>query len=352
MGEIIFQIHPCVIVAQDLPVGASPFGHGLGPILAHAHSVAIAPGVQPDALLRHTDLEHRGPEPQNAAKLRPGEADAPDFQGGHPASLRLPEGTKPGLRSAAEIRLRGDLQNGGGKRLRGENLQILIVGCLLSGTVHRLEIGDIRAPHLHRRLRPSAGAGEEGGVDQLSLVGQHLSIRIADGPVHGLKPRLPLPGGVVRRVPPPLAAARVRADIRLLVLAVLRAPEGIGPGYHRLGLDGLGRKAGGNLRQKHPGEIFIQGHIRNAPVLHENLQGTQLVPGRGLCDLHCLRLRLPLRRLPLRSQAHRQKRKPKPHRKGSRRQLHCTLHCLSTPLSGLHHTTAPPEMPSDSRREN
>ena len=67
-----------IIMGQDLLKTASGHGHGIGPILAHTHPVAEAPGGDGDGIRRSPDRKGRGPQPQLLAQLGPGEGPAPD----------------------------------------------------------------------------------------------------------------------------------------------------------------------------------------------------------------------------------------------------------------------------------
>ena len=121
-----------------------------------------------------------------------------------------------------------------------------------------------------------------------------LPVRVPDG---GLDLRLVGIGGVPPVVPGVflgdvrLAAGGVRADVRRLpvVAAGLHLIEGIGPGRHRLCLQGLCLKGGGHLRPDHPHQILPQGHLlHRVPVQDPQCHLSVQIPRLKGCRLRRL----------------------------------------------------------------
>ena len=163
-------------------------------------------------------------------------------------------------------------------------------GFFFAGAVRGPEIGYIRPPDRHRILRPSPGAGEIGGFNERPFVGQHLAVGGRDGFFGTVNGFLGTAGGkIVLRRAIALAAGRIGADIRLRVLTVAPGTaEGIGPSHHRLGLLGLRLKIRRDLPKQDPGEIFVQVHFHNLPILqHFQRPGCGLRWGGG--SLRCSR---------------------------------------------------------------
>lgn len=116
--EVIFQAHAGVIVQKDLLIAASRLSHGLCAVLAHAHPVSIAPGLEKDLVSHHTDSKYRGAQAQKAAQLLSGEGNPSNLQGIHPA---------PSVAETAPNQLSGEPDRsaaGFWERMRAENSSV------------------------------------------------------------------------------------------------------------------------------------------------------------------------------------------------------------------------------------
>ena len=67
----------------------------------------------------------------------------------------------------------------------------------------------------------------------------------------------------------PLSSVR----LEMIFLAVQHLIQRVGPGGHRLGLEGLLLKGGGHLRRHHPPEVVLHVHLLHAAVRHQHPEG-------------------------------------------------------------------------------
>ena len=215
--------------------------------------MAVAPGIEAQPPFLHRHGEGRGPQPQGLAQIHPGEALPSQLHCLHAVPLR--EGGRPN--PAFSVRAQGNAQSFF-QGFPGEAHAVpVVLRSFLSRACHAAQIGHVCAPYRQSVLRPAPGAGEEGGVDERPLIGQHQAVGLPKGG-GGPFPVLLGKGCKYPVLAEGLAAGAVRAELAVVFLPVL---HGIGPGGHRLGFQGLRLKGDGHFPQEHPLQVGIQGHV-------------------------------------------------------------------------------------------
>ena len=259
--------------------------------MAHAHAVAEAGDGKREGTVGVGQGEGGRAQAEDGPGLGTGDGDAADGDAVDAAAGGALGVRDPGGGVVAE----DGVGLGGGELvlefLAGEGHLALIVGHtvpLRGGDA--LQVGDTVAPDLHGVLGGTGGGGVEDGVDKLTIVEDHLVGRVRHGGGNfigvfdGLVPPVAL--GLVLG-DPGLAAAVVGAEVGVGVVVGLAPVEGIGPGGHGLGFQGLFVERGGHLRCHHAPEILVQVHLGDLAVAALDLERVSAV-GQGdlLLRLH------------------------------------------------------------------
>ena len=208
---------------------------------------------------------------EQAARRAAGQLGAPQLQAGHPAGGGAGEVCKPCGRLAGQVGPQPGLPRRLFHLLGGEGDGGAVVGHPVPlGAVHRHQVGQGLAPHRRRVLGGAGGGGEKHRLDGPALIGEHLAVgvRHGGGNFGGVGVGIPAPalGGVLLGEVG-LAAGGVGADIRALLLVAFgpQLPQGVGPGAHRLGPEGLRLEGGGHLRRHHAPQVVPHGQLVHLP---------------------------------------------------------------------------------------